>query len=45
MRKRLDKQTQLLSFAKQQTDEASEIDNIEKEIAEIKTEIDKLKNS
>ena len=45
MRKRLEKQNQLLIFARQQTDEASEVENIEKQIEETKAEIDKLKNS
>ena len=45
LRKRLEKQIQLLSFAKQQTDEADEVENMEKRIAETKADIEKIKNS
>jgi len=33
-----------LAAAKQQTDEPDEVDNIERQIAEIKAEIEKIKN-
>ena len=45
LRKRLEKNQQLLTFAKQQTDEPDEIENLQKTIEDIKSEIEKIKNS
>jgi len=43
LRQKLEKSQKLLAAAKQQTDEPDEIKNIERQIAEFKTEIDELK--
>jgi hypothetical protein len=45
LRQKVQKAEQLLAAAKQQTDEPDEIQNIEKQIAGFKAEIDKIKNS
>ena len=45
LRQKVQKAEQLLAAAKQQTDEPDEIQNIEKQIADFKAEIDKIKNS
>ena len=44
LRQRLEKQNRLLAFAKQQTDEADEVENVQKQIQAIKDEIEKIKN-
>lgn len=44
LRKKVEKQQKVLTAAKQQTDEPDEIENIEKQIAEYKSEIAELKN-
>ena len=44
LRQKLQKNETLLAAAKQQTDEPDEIENIERQIAELKTEIEKIKN-
>ena len=44
LRQKLQKQEKLLAAAKQQTDEPDEVANIERQINEIKTEIEKIKN-
>ncbi len=45
LRQRLQKLQQQLSGAKQQPDEPGEAERLEKEIADIKAEVDKLKAS
>lgn len=45
LRQKQQKQESLLAAAKQQTDEPDEIQNIEQQIADIKAEIEKIKNS
>jgi len=45
LRKRQDKLRQQLAGAKSQMDDPSEVENIEKEIADVQAEIDKLKSS
>ena len=44
LRQRLEKQNRLLAFAKQQTDEADEVENVQMQIQAIKDEIEKIKN-
>jgi len=44
LRQKLQKNEKLLAAAKQQTDEPDEVENIERQIAEIKSEIEKIKN-
>ena len=44
LRQKLQKYEKLLAAAKQQTDEPDEVANIERQIAEIKAEIEKIKN-
>ena len=44
LRQKLQKSEKLLAAAKQQTDEPDEVENIERQIAEIKAEIEKIKN-
>ena len=44
LRQKLQKQEKLLAAAKQQTDEPDEVANIERQINEIKAEIEKIKN-
>ena len=44
LRQKLQKQKKLLAAAKQQTDEPDEVANIERLIAEIKAEIENIKN-
>ncbi|MDB2686715.1 hypothetical protein N9Y42_05845 [Mariniblastus sp.] len=44
LRQKLQKTEKLLAAAKQQTDEPDEVENIERQIAEIKAEIEKIKN-
>ncbi len=44
LRKKQDKYQSILIAAKEQTDEPDEIENIEKQIAEIKAEIEKIKS-
>ena len=44
LRQKLQKLEKLLAAAKQQTDEPDEIANIERQIAEIKVEIENIKN-
>ena len=44
LRQKVQKSEKLLAAAKQQTDEPDEVANIERQIAEIKAEIDKIKN-
>ena len=44
LRQKIQKQEKLLAAAKQQTDEPDEVTNIEQQIAEIKAEIEKIKN-
>ena len=43
LRKRLDKTRQLLTFAKQQTDEPDEVERIQNQIRDIEAEIEELK--
>ena len=43
LRKRLDKTRQLLTFAKQQTDEPDEVARIEQQIKDIEAEIEEIK--
>lgn len=45
LRKKLDTTQQRLSGAKQQNDEPGEVDRLEAEIVDIRTEIEKLKKS
>ena len=45
LRQKQQKQEKLLAAARQQTDEPDEIQNIEKTIADIKAEIEKIKSS
>ena len=45
LRQRIGKLQLQLSGAKQQNDEPGEVERLEAEIAELKTEIEKLKNS
>jgi len=44
LRQKQQKQEKLLAAAKQQTDEPDEIETIEKQIVDIKAEIEKIKN-
>ena len=44
LRKKLQKQEKLLAAAKQQTDKPDEVANIERQINDIKAEIEKIKN-
>ena len=44
LRQKLQKNEVLLAAAKQQPDEPDEVGNIERQIAEIKAEIEKIKN-
>ncbi len=44
LRQKHQKQEKLLAAAKQQTDEPGEVESIERQIAEIKAEIEKIKN-
>lgn len=45
LRQKLQKAEQLLAAVKQQTDEPGEVDAVEKQIAEYKLEIEKIKAS
>ena len=44
LRQKLQKTEKLLAAAKQQTDEPDEVANIERQVAELKAEIEKIKN-
>ena len=44
LRQKQQKSEKLLAAAKQQTDEPDEVENFERQIADIKAEIEKIKN-